>query len=639
MCLMVSGACSGGAGHHQPAAHRTATEPAAGVALVRAHLGPSQAETTGDGSLVLTYEGGHHCYFRQVHSDGTVTGWLRKAHAGCPAVVRVDSGLLGSDAGDFTDAVDLSDPLHETRVAVTHEEGEPQAGDTYLGRGEFGKVLCSIFGTDDVPHGCAYSPRSHGLYLLPRSVLAIDSRGRIWSAGAHNTVTVSDGTKSSASQPLPAAVDQLMVRGDSAALWTRTPTGDMFVSDDTGTSWTRVTEPPQAAQDPELAYLLPDGRVLLGPYNGQLWRGTDATNTTYDALDAGPITTVLSSGHRLYGLADQAPEHALHHLVWMSADDGTTWRQVIDAAGDARTAPAAPAADLRLPAQPSAADRISQLGPHDVALGRHGLVLVTYGRGPKSAWRLYDRMDRIVAEGLTRGADVDAAGDGFVLSTDAGVQFVDAAGRSVPVDFDFSARRPVTSGDTFVQGGWVFRRSDLAEFTGTASPDGLVYANDGRGRMWALGNEAPGRTVVRSAVPGGPWTSHDLGPGIGARDVQGTGSTLLVPGRRTMYVSLDAGATWTLELGPYPQGEGPASFRVWPDGTIITGDYRAPYRISHDGARTFTDPAAGEDVTPRLVGDLFARGAPGATEVSQDREHWRRFTPDLVRQLLRNDSS
>ena len=79
--------------------------------------------------------------------------------------------------------------------------------------------------------------------------------------------------------------------------------------------------------------MLPDGRALLGPYNGQLWRGTDARNTEFDALDAGPITTVLSAGARLYGLASATRKCSLRHLAWIPMDDG--------AAAEARIPPAA----------------------------------------------------------------------------------------------------------------------------------------------------------------------------------------------------------------------------------------------------------------------------------------------------------
>ena len=101
-CLTVIGGCSSGAGDHQSPVHRRAAEPVAGVAMVRAHPWPTQTETTGDGSLVLTYERGHRCYFREVEPDGAVTGWLRRTHSTCPSLLRLDSGLLGSDSWDFT---------------------------------------------------------------------------------------------------------------------------------------------------------------------------------------------------------------------------------------------------------------------------------------------------------------------------------------------------------------------------------------------------------------------------------------------------------------------------------------------------------------------------------------------------------
>ena len=69
-------------------------------------------------------------------------------------------------------------------------------------------------------------------------------------------------------------------------------------------------------------------------------------------------------------------------------------------------------------------------------------MLVTYGAGPRAAWRLYDAKGRVVAESLTAAADVSPAGDGFVLSTDAGMQYVDAAGHSIPVNVHLSAGVP-----------------------------------------------------------------------------------------------------------------------------------------------------------------------------------------------------
>ena len=140
--------------------------------MVRAHPWPTQTETTGDGSLVLTYESGHRCYFREVEPDGAVTGWLRRTHSTCPSLLRLDSGLLGSDSWDFTDPVDLSAPPREVPVVLDQNE-KPRAGDTFLGARESGRLLCSLLGTGgaespeaDGPRGCAYSPRSHSLCNL-----------------------------------------------------------------------------------------------------------------------------------------------------------------------------------------------------------------------------------------------------------------------------------------------------------------------------------------------------------------------------------------------------------------------------------------------------------------------------------------
>jgi hypothetical protein len=283
-------------------------------------------------------------------------------------------------------------------------------------------------------------------------------------------------------------------------------------------------------------------------------------------------------------------------------------------------------------------EAIRRLPPSDVAVLANGEVLVTYSSADHpetSVWRLYGRHDNPIADG--RGAtSVDPAGNGFLLPG----QYVDAAGHVTTVDWEETFHRPVRPGDIGVNGAGVYRPSDHQLFNGTAQPDGVVSAVDHQGRLWALGRTHK-RTIVRRATPGQPWASRDLGPGISAHDIEAIGTLLLIVGQRQLYISADDGNTWTLvthHASSY--GGGPPDIYVRPDGSIVAGDERAGYTISHDH-RTFTPAPLDvlqQNAQIRPLGDLWARGSGSSLEISTDQHHWLPFSVATVRSLLANTS-
>jgi hypothetical protein len=550
------------------------------------------------------------------------------------------SGYIGAYGLPFKGSLDLSDP-HRIVPVTTEDPGrKPEAGDVYLG-------ICGDYLSDEDPSyqrywdvGCAYSPSARKLYRLD-PVMAIDASGRTWTDSGR-TLVVSDGKHRWRSRPFPSApISVVTSDGDSAAVWLDDEAQTIFVTGDAGRSWRQVTGIPYSARTASEHCMLADGRLLVGPGNGQLWRGTDATNTSFEAVASGPLTTVLAAGDRVYGLANDASKRVLTGMAWMSEDAGVTWRQVIDPRrASVPMSQPVPADRLRPLRQPSVAELVKRLPPTDVAVSDSGLVLIVYGNpftGSQTAWRLFDRRDRVLAEepggqggegGLT---GVLPAGHGFLLQG-SNFNFVDGT-TQVRVNWDPTLSRPVRVGDVFIVDYGVYRPSTGELFNGLAEPNGVISTVDDTGRMWALGRHSHGRTVVRSAYPGRPWLSRDLGPSLRATDVQGKGSILMIVGLDQMYVSGDAGRTWHLvSHGASEYGEGAPRFTVLPDGSIWAGDERAGYRVSHD-LRTFRDASEAELSTPK-IGDLYARGRRDDLEVSADQQHWEPFTPSSARRLL-----
>ena len=277
---------------------------------------------------------------------------------------------------------------------------------------------------------------------------------------------------------------------------------------------------------------------------------------------------------------------------------------------------------------------IDRLTPTQFALNKAGYLLITYSdqvKGIKAAWRLYGPQDNVIAEGRG-GAGPTAVDTGFLLFQRT-VKFLDRRGRLTKVTSRESLRRPLGEGDTPIPGleeAFNFRDKEL--FVGTAVPNGVVTLVDGKGRFWALGKHTPGRTVVRLARPGGAWRSRDLGPRIGARRVTGAGKLIMVTGVRRMYLSSDGGKTWRLlrHGASVYSGEAP-DFGVTADGSIVAGDERAGWRISHD-LKTFHDATPGE--VRGAVQTVTTRGTGASSQLSVDGVHWEGFSiPSLRRHL------
>lgn len=291
-------------------------------------------------------------------------------------------------------------------------------------------------------------------------------------------------------------------------------------------------------------------------------------------------------------------------------------------------------------AQHRAAEFIRRAAPIDVAMSSHGQLMVVYegagASGERSAWRLYDRRNRVVATG-PYGWEAAPAGDGFIIGLYSRDGFVDEGGGVTPLGLPERQPRTLNKGDIFIPAlTAVFRRSDLSLFQGDAGPRAVVSAADGSGRMWALQRRTPGRTVVRFGRPGGHWRSRVLGPAVGAMTVTGERNILMVVGPRRLFLSSDRGATWRLlthHASPY---SGLPGFLVQPDGSILFDDDRGTPSISTD-LRSFRLPTDHERAV-QLLGDLYRRGRWSHPQVSADGKHWWQFTPANVRQLLAHSS-
>ena len=436
--------------------------------------------------------------------------------------------------------------------------------------------------------------------------------------------------------PLPFAPYELLASaGRTAVAWSESRER-MYVTADLGTTWHRIGSLPDLATNggTDSTAVLPDGRLLMGPADGLLWRATDATNTRFESIDTGPIESVVAAGDRLYGLGGRT---ALDGNVWMSEDAGSTWRQVLDLSGATPRQQAVAANRLRVPGQPSVAAVVAHRQPSDAAVSPAGSVLVVYGDSGddrhRTAWRLYGPHDQVLAGGLD-ATSVTPAGDGFFLDTDeGGSKFVASNGDISRITIKQSARLPVRAGDVLVEGWGVLRRSDATLFTGVADPNGTITAVDSLGRMWARGRDSRGQTVVRWATPGQRWRSRQLGPSLKAGQLVGRGSILMITGWRRIYLSADAGATWDLLTHGATAYSGPPTFGVRPDGSILGGDFKAGFRVSHD-LHTFQTAEYADIFDDKYIGDLFARGAGSDLEVSRDQQHWLRFSPAAARTLL-----
>jgi hypothetical protein len=102
-----------------------------------------------------------------------------------------------------------------------------------------------------------------------------------------------------------------------------------------------------------------------------------------------------------------------------------------------------------------------------------------------------------------------------------------------------------------------------------------------------------------------------------------------------MYISADAGRTWTLvRHGTMTMG-GPPQFEVLPDGAILARDAASGYWMSRDLREFFALPDGPESAArTATMGGLFYRRRGEVTELSVDRVRWLAFSPSAVRGLL-----
>jgi hypothetical protein len=141
------------------------------------------------------------------------------------------------------------------------------------------------------------------------------SRTSLWTlhVSGPRVLVVLDGPQTSLSRPPPQTLRLLSPDG----------------------TWSTVALPPRMPGAPDV-WLLRDGRLLLGPVVGRLWRSTSTANRRFESIPAGPIAQVTPAGDLLYGVPlgpgyddrTPLPLPADRGKVWLSRDSGTTWVEV-----------------------------------------------------------------------------------------------------------------------------------------------------------------------------------------------------------------------------------------------------------------------------------------------------------------------
>jgi hypothetical protein len=302
---------------------------------------------------MMSHQTAAGCYYRLVERDASIVGWFGPRGVDCPHIHPLVNGFITTPVtGRFADMEDVSVPPLHSAVRLGEGRDKLRVEDSYLG-------LCYTLIPDEakgpVPsnrwaaRGCAYTPHTHTLSTVEPGYL-IDAAGRYWFEGSQSEgehiIKVTDGDRTWAAPPFPNYPSPVVATANGSAAaaikghWHR-----LYVSSDAGATWAAVRGPKGDPQIEGMA-MLPDGRLVLGPVGGEMWRGRDSRNLELDPLPTGPIKRIYAAGNILYGRATRDFVHGLRGVVWMSTNAGDTWRQVLSVAGATPRTKAVPALDL-----------------------------------------------------------------------------------------------------------------------------------------------------------------------------------------------------------------------------------------------------------------------------------------------------
>ena len=177
--------------------------------------------------------------------------------------------------------------------------------------------------------------------LRPGGAVAgvVDGQGRAWLVQGRDLWHSDDNGASWQREELPhrAWPGGIEVSGRRVMVMLQSPTGDVARILGPDGRW-RNTALPSTLPERADVWLLHDGRLLIGPVGGRLWRGTSPANRRFETLPAGPIATVATAGEVVYGLPLGPELSATTPLplkgdwgrVWVSKDGASTWREVAD---------------------------------------------------------------------------------------------------------------------------------------------------------------------------------------------------------------------------------------------------------------------------------------------------------------------
>jgi len=177
--------------------------------------------------------------------------------------------------------------------------------------------------------------------LRPGGAVAgvVDGRGRAWIVQGRHLWQSDDNGASWNREELPhrAWPGGIEVSGPRLMVMLHSPTGDVARILGPDGRWRDTALPPTLPERTDV-WLLHDGRLLIGPVGGRLWRGTSPANRHFETLPAGPIATVVTAGEVVYGLplgpelsaTEPLPLKGDWGRVWVSKDGASTWREVAD---------------------------------------------------------------------------------------------------------------------------------------------------------------------------------------------------------------------------------------------------------------------------------------------------------------------